>query len=64
MQAVREIKTLTALMILGRSYETGFVTVKNIESTERQLLDMLASLPFQIVAKQYEMVYCINEDRG
>ena len=47
--------------LLGRY---PFVTVKNIESTERQLLDMLASLPFQIVAKQYEMVYCINEDRG
>ena len=38
------------------------VTVKNIDSTERQLLDMLVSLPFRIVARQYEMVCCFDDD--
>lgn len=38
------------------------VIVKNIASTERQLLDMLTSLPFQIAAKQYEMVYCFKDN--
>ena len=37
------------------------VIVKNLDSTEQQLLDMLASLPFRIVAKQYEMVYCFDD---
>lgn len=37
------------------------VTVKNIDFTERQLLEMLATMPFQIVATQYEMVYCLDE---
>ena len=37
------------------------VTVKNIDFTERQLLEMLATMPFQIVATQYEMVYCLVE---
>ena len=38
------------------------VTVKNIDSTERQILDMLESLSFRIVAKQYEMVCYLNDD--
>lgn len=36
------------------------VIVKNIDSKERQLLDLLASLSFQTVAKQYEMVCCLD----
>lgn len=39
-----------------------FVTVKNIDSAEQQLLDMLGSLPLRIVAKQYEMVCCFQEN--
>lgn len=38
------------------------VTVKNIDSTERKLLDMMASLSFRTVARQYEMVYCFDDD--
>lgn len=38
------------------------VTVKNIDSTERQLVDMMASLSFRTVARQYEMVYCFDDD--
>lgn len=38
------------------------VTVKNIDSTERQLLDMLTSLPFQMVAEQYEMMCRFDDD--
>ena len=38
------------------------VTVKNIDSTEQQLLDMMASLPFRMVARQYEMVCCFDDD--
>ena len=38
------------------------VTVKNIDSTEQKLLDMMASLPFQMVARQYEMVCCFDDD--
>lgn len=38
------------------------VTVKNVDSKERQLLDMLASLPFRMVARQYEMVCRFDDD--
>lgn len=38
------------------------VTVKNIDSTERKLVDMMVSLPFRTVARQYEMVYCFDDD--
>ena len=40
------------------------VTVKNIDSTERQLVDMMVSLPFRMVARQYEMVFCFGDDRN
>ena len=40
------------------------ITVKNIDSIEQQLLDMLESLSFRIVAKQYEMVCCFSDDRN
>ena len=38
------------------------VIVKNIDFTERQLLDMLTSLPFRMIARQYEMVCRFDND--
>lgn len=38
------------------------ITVKNMDSTEHKLLDMMASLSFRTVARQYEMVYCFDDD--
>lgn len=36
------------------------VTVKNIESDQQQILEMLRALPFKVVAKQYEMIRVLD----
>lgn len=36
------------------------VTAKNIESDQQQVLEMLASLSFKVIAKQYEMIQALD----